>query len=113
MLRRATQTTVGRLVLLLSAVAIVVSGSAALAHFAFDLFANFGDALWSAVLHLLDPSSLQDDHGAAERTIGVIQVVTGLVLLVGVLFTLVAESVGSSIERLGRSDPRSAPMGIC
>ncbi len=105
MLSRATQTTLGRLILLLSTVAIVVLASAALAHVVFDLFDSFGAALWSAVLHLLDPSSLQDDHGATERTVGVVQVVTGLVLLVGVLFTLVAESVGSSIERLGRHDP--------
>jgi hypothetical protein len=104
-LSRATQTTVGRLVLLVSTVALVVLASAAVAHVVFDLFASFGAALWSATLHLLDPSSLQDDHGADERVVGVIQVVTGLVLLVGVLFTLVAESVGSSIERLGRHDP--------
>jgi hypothetical protein len=104
-LSRATQTTFGRLVLLVTTVAIVVLGSAAIAHLAFGLFDSFGAALWSAVLHLLDPSSLHDDNGAAARTVGAIQVVTGLVLLVGVLFTLVAESVGSTIERLGRHDP--------
>jgi hypothetical protein len=103
-LSRATQTVFGRLVLLLSAVGLVVLASAALAYLAFDLFDSFGAALWSAILHLLDPSTLQDDNGAGERIVGVIQVVTGLVLLVGVLFTLVAESVGSSLERLGRHD---------
>jgi len=105
MLKRAMQTTRGRLTLLLSVVGVVILGTAALDHLAFDRFETYGDALWSALLHLLDPSALQDDEGAAERTIGVFQVVTGLVLLVGVLFTLVAESVGSSIERLGRVDP--------
>ena len=105
MLSRATQTAFGRLALLLSAVALVVLLSAALAQVAFDLFDSFGAALWSAVLHLLDPSSLHDDSGTEERIVGVIQVVTGLVLLVGVLFTLVAESVGSSLEQLGRHDP--------
>lgn len=105
MLGRATQTTFGRLVLLVSAVALVVFASAALAHYAFDLFDSFGAALWSAVLHLLDPSSLHDDNGAEERIVGVIQVVTGLVLLVGLLFTLVAESVGRSLAQLGRHDP--------
>jgi hypothetical protein len=104
-LSRATQTTFGRLVLLLSAVGVVVLATAALAHLVFGLFDNFGAALWSAGLHLLDPSSLHDDSGAEERAVGLVQVVTGLVLLVGVLFTLVAESVGSSLERLGRHDP--------
>ena len=100
----ATQTVVGRLVLLVSAVALIVLGSAAIAHVVFDLFDTYGAALWSAVLHLLDPSTLQDDEGAAERTIGIFQVVTGLVLLVGLLFTFVSETVGRSLERLGQSD---------
>jgi hypothetical protein len=103
-LRRALQTTRGRLAILLFAVGLVVLGSAALAHFAFDLFDSYGDALWSAILHLLDPSSLHDDEGAAARAIGVFQVVTGLVLLVGLLFTFVSETVGRSLERLGQSD---------
>ncbi|HEU4943902.1 MAG TPA: hypothetical protein VFT10_01940 [Solirubrobacterales bacterium] len=72
-MRRATETTPGRVALLVSA-------------------------------HVLDPSSLQDDDGAAERSIGIVQVVTGLVLLVGLLFTFVAESFASSLERLGQSD---------
>jgi len=100
----ATQTVAGRLTLLVSAVALIVLGSAALAHVAFDLFDTYGAALWSAVLHLLDPSTLHDDDGAAERTIGIFQVVTGLVLLVGLLFTFVSETVGRSLERLGQSD---------
>jgi hypothetical protein len=104
MLRRATETTQGRLVLLVSAVALVLLGSAALAHFAFDEYRSFGGALWSATLHLLDPSSLHEDEGAAQRTIGVFQVITGLVLLVGLLFTFVSEVVGSSLERIGQSD---------
>ena len=104
MLSAWLQTTRGRLAVLLAAVAVVVLGSAALAYFAFDLFESYGAALWSAVLHLLDPSSLHDDEGAAARSIGVFQVITGLVLLVGLLFTFVAETVGSSLERLGRRD---------
>jgi hypothetical protein len=103
-LRRALQTTSDRLVLLLSAVAVVMLGSAALAHFAFDQYGSFGSALWSATLHLLDPSSLHDDEGGAQRAIGVIQVVAGLTLLVGLLFTFLAETVAGSLERLGRSD---------
>lgn len=105
MLRRATQTTRGRLVLLLSAVGGVIVVSAAIDHLAFDSYDTFGEAMWSATQHLLDPSSLQEDHGAVERTIGIFQVITGLVLLVGVLFTLVADSVGRSIDRLSSYDP--------
>jgi hypothetical protein len=104
MLRRATETTPRRVALLVSAVVLVLLGSAAIAHLVLGQFDDFGEALWSAVLHLLDPSSLHDDSDAAERVIGLFQVVTGLVLLVGLLFTFVAEVVGSSLERLGQSD---------
>lgn len=104
MLRRATETTWGRGALLVSAVALTILGSAALVHFAFGEYEDYGEALWSAVLHVLDPSSLHDDSGGAERAVGVFQVVTGLVLLVGLLFTVVAEVVGRSLERLGQSD---------
>jgi len=104
MLRRATETTPGRVALLVLAVTTVLVGSAALAHCLLGQFGNFGEALWSAVLHVLDPSSLHEDSDAAERAVGVFQVITGLVLLVGLLFTFVAEVVGSSLERLGQSE---------
>ena len=104
MLRRATETTPGRVALLLCAVALVVLGSAALVHFAFGEYEDYGAALWSAVLHVLDPSSLHDDSSDAERAIGAFQVVAGLVLLVGLLFTFVAESFASSLERIGQSE---------
>jgi hypothetical protein len=104
MLRRLMQTTPGRLTLLGSVVALVLVGSAALVHFAFDEYADFGGALWSGVLHILDPSSLHHDEGAAQRAVGLFQVVAGLVLLVGLLFTFVAESFASSLEELGQSD---------
>jgi len=104
MLRRLMQTTPGRLALLGSVVAVVLVGSAALVHFAFDQYADFGAALWSGVLHILDPSSLHDDEGGAQRAVGLFQVVTGLVLLVSLLFTFVAESFANSLERLGQSE---------
>jgi len=101
MARRLIQTSRGRLLVLLGAVVAVMLGTAAIDHFALDRYDDLDDAIWSAVLHLLDPAQLEDDHGAAERAIGLFQVVTGIVLLVGVLLTLVTESVGASIERLG------------
>lgn len=104
MWRRVTESTVGRVGLLVGAVAIVLLGSAALAHFAFGEYGTYGGALWSATLHVLDPSSLHEDQSAAQRAIGVFQVVTGLVLLVGLLFTFVAEIVGRSLERIGQAD---------
>jgi hypothetical protein len=102
--RRALQTTSGRLVLLLTTVALVLLGSSALAHFAFGEYDGYGGSLWSATLHVLDPSSLHEDEGAAQRTIGVFQVVTGLVLIVGLLFTFLAEVLGKSLAQLGQSD---------
>src|ERR1044072_742088 len=99
MLRRAMQTTRGRLVLLLSAVGVVILGSAVVDHVIFNRYPTFGEAFWSATLHLLDPSSLQDDDGGVERTLGIFQVITGLVLLVGVLFTLLPHPLGPPVQR--------------
>jgi hypothetical protein len=104
MWRWVTETTLGRVALLVVVVAGAILGSAALDHFAFGEYGRYGEALWSAVLHVLDPSSLHDDADTAERAIGVFQVVTGLVLLVGLLFTFVAEVVGRSLERIGQSE---------
>jgi hypothetical protein len=104
MLSRAMQTTMGRVALLVSAVVALLLGSAAIAHFALGQFGDFGEAVWSAVLHVLDPSSLHDDVDAAERVVGLFQAVIGLVLLVGLLFTFVAEVVGNSLERIGQGD---------
>lgn len=94
----------GRVALLVSAVAAMLLGSAAVAHYALDEYGDFGEAVWSAVLHVLDPSSLHDDVDAAERAVGLFQTVIGLVLLVGLLFTFVAEVVGRSLERIGQSE---------
>lgn len=113
MLRRALQTTRGRLALLVGPVAAVILGSAALAHFAFDENPSFGPALWSATVHLLDPSSLQDDEEAAEWTIGLFQIITGLVLMVGLLFTFASETVGRSLGRLGQRDRPVRTATIC
>ncbi len=104
MLRRATETTLGRVGLLVSAVAAMLLGSAALDHFLLGQYKDFGEATWEAVLHVLDPSSLHEDDDAAERVVGIFQVIVGLVLLVGLLFTFVAEVVGRSLERIGQSE---------
>jgi hypothetical protein len=104
-LRRTLQTTRGRLAVLVATVAFVMFSTAALLHFAFDQFDNYGEALWSAAVHLVDPGALIEDDGAAERAMGMFQAIAGLVLLIGLLFELISETVGRSIERLGRYDP--------
>lgn len=98
------QTTMGRVVLLVSAVVLLLLGSAAVDHFLLGQYGDYGEAIWSAVLHVLDPSSLHNDVDGAERAVGLFQVVIGLVLLVGLLFTFVADVVGNSLERIGQGD---------
>jgi hypothetical protein len=94
----------GRLALGVGAVVAVIVGGAALLYYGFDEYGSFGGALWSSIKHVLDPSSLQDDEGAPQRVIGLFLVITGLVLLVGLLFAVISETLGRSIERLGRSE---------
>lgn len=99
------QTTRGRLVLLVVSVAVVMLSTAALLHYVFDQFDDYGEAMWSAAVHLVDPGALVEDEDASERAMGMFQAVAGLVLLIGLLFELVSQTVSRSIERLGRYDP--------
>jgi len=99
------QTTRGRLVLLVAVVAVVLLSTAAVLHYVFDQFDDYGEAMWSAAVHLVDPGALIEDHDAPERAMGMFQAIAGLVLLIGLLFELVSQTVGRSIERLGRYDP--------
>jgi len=105
MLRRAVRTARGRVALLVLTVLAVMLSTAALLHYAFDQFDSFGEALWSAAVHLVDPGALVEDDDGPQRAMGMFQAVAGLVLLIGVLFELVSVTVSSSIERLGRYDP--------
>lgn len=105
MLIRAVQTTRGRLVLLVAMVAVVLLSTAAVLHYVFDQFDDYGEAMWSAGVHLVDPGALVEDHDAPERAMGMFQAIAGLVLLIGLLFELVSQTVDRSIERLGRYDP--------
>lgn len=52
------QTTRGRLVLLVVTVAVVMLSTSALLHYVFDQFDDYGEALWSAAVHLVDPGAL-------------------------------------------------------
>jgi hypothetical protein len=99
------QTTRGRLVLLVAVVAAVLLSTAAVLHYVFDQFDDYGEAMWSAAVHLVDPGALIEDEDAPERAMGMFQAIAGLVLLIGLLFELVSQTVGRSIERLGRYDP--------
>lgn len=99
------QTTRGRLVLLVAVVAIVLLSTAAVLHYVFDQFDDYGEAMWSGAVHLVDPGALIEDEDGPERAMGMFQAVAGLVLLIGLLFELVSQTVGRSIERLGRYDP--------
>jgi hypothetical protein len=103
-IKRLTQRTRGRLVLLLVVLGVVWLGSAAFAYFALGAFTSFGEAIWSGITHLLDHSSLRDDHDLRHRAVGLFQVIFGLVFLVGLAFTVISEVVGSSLERLGQYD---------
>lgn len=100
--RRAIGTTRGRAALLLGVVASVWLLSSIVARLTLDDYPSLPEALWSGLVHLLDPSSLHEDEGWGQRAIGLVQVVTGLVLVVGLIFTVLTDVVSSSLERLGQ-----------
>lgn len=99
------RTTWGRVVLLLVAIAVVWIVTVTIAEAVFDAYPSQGEALWFGLAHLLDPGTLGEDETAAQRGIGVVQVLAGLVLLVGVVLAVASEVVGRGLERLFRDDP--------
>lgn len=104
------ETTAGRLVGLGAAVFAFWFASAVVAS-AVGAFDDLGDALWSGVQHLLDPGALGDDATTAQRLLGVVQVVLGIVLVVGLVLTLLTDVVDRTLQRLGESDPPARARG--
>ena len=114
MLRRLMQTTPGRLALLVSVVALVLVGSATVAHYV--LGASSGTSARRCGRRPCTCSTRRActrTGDAAERAVGVFQVIAGLVLLVGLLFTFVAESSPARWSSSASPTGRSAPATTC
>jgi hypothetical protein len=95
-----------RIVFLAAAAVGLWLATAAIGHYVLGAFSTFGDAVWSGLRHLLDPGALADDVTAAERAIGVLQLLIGLVFIVGVLIAVLEQAVTGSLRRLAEGDPR-------
>lgn len=106
-----TRTLGGRLTLLLVAVLLIGLVTAAFGHFVLGAFASFGEALWSATTHMVDPGSIGDDSSAAERTIGLLQVIAGVVFFAGIVLTVLTEVIDRALRRLQTGDPALSRSG--
>lgn len=95
----------GRLVLLLGAVALLGVLTAAFGHFILGAFPSYGEALWSATSHLIDPGSIGDDNTNAERTVGLVQVIVGIIFFAGIVLTVLTEVFDRALRRLQKGDP--------
>lgn len=104
LIERLVSSTSGRLALLLGFATLLLAGTAAIGAAAGD-FPNFGEALWSGIRHLLDPGSLGDDETTGRRIVGLIEVLIGIVLVVGLALTVLSDVVDRLLHRLGESDP--------
>lgn len=104
LLERIFETTSGRLALLFGFAALLLVGTAAIGAAAGD-FPNFGEALWSGIRHLLDPGALGDDETTSARIVGLIEVLIGIVLVVGLALTVLSDVADRLLHRLGESDP--------
>jgi hypothetical protein len=104
------RTTPGRLALLVATVVALWLITAAIAALT-DVESSYGMALWSGLRHLFDPGSLGDDSTTAQRIIGVLQVFTGLIFLVGVAITVLADGVDRGLQRLSEAEPPVTSTG--
>ncbi len=100
-----TRTLPGRLALLLAAVGLIGLVTAAIGHYLLGAFPSFGESLWSATAHLVDPGSIGDDQTAAERTVGLVQVIAGIIFFAGVVLTVLTEVVDHALRRMRKGDP--------
>lgn len=91
--------------LLLAAVVLLGILTAAVGHFLIGAHSDYGEALWKSLTHMIDPGSLGDDDTTAERTIGVLQVLIGIVFLAGIVLTVLTELVDRAVLRLQQGDP--------
>lgn len=106
-----TRTLPGRLALLLGAVILLGIITAAFGHFVLGAYPSFGEAAWHSVAHLIDPGQVGDDRTAAERLIGVIQVLIGIVFLAGIVLTVLTEIFDRALHRLEQGDPALRESG--
>jgi len=98
-------------VFLVGALLFVWLSTAAIGHFLLGAFSGFGAALWESTTHLLEPGSIDYDDTAAERAIGLIQVIAGLIFLAGVVLTVLTEAVQRALSRFQGSDPAISRSG--
>lgn len=68
-------------------------------------FPSFGEAVWSAIAHLVDPGSIGDDETGGKRAIGLIQVISGIIFFAGIVLTVLTEVLDRALRRLQKGDP--------
>lgn len=96
---------------LLAALVTVWLITAAFGHFVLGAWPSFGEAVWQSTAHLLEPGSLADDQDGAERAIGLIQVLAGLIFFAGIVLTVLTETVQRAMSRFSGSDPAISRSG--
>ncbi len=101
----------GRIALLFAGVALIGLITAAFGHFALGAFPSFGEAIWSAIAHLVDPGSIGDDSSTAERVVGLVQVIAGIIFFAGIVLTVLTEAIDRALRRLRKGDPAISRRG--
>ncbi|HEV8419790.1 MAG TPA: hypothetical protein VGR13_00395, partial [Actinomycetota bacterium] len=90
----------GKLFGLAFGVAVLSLAAGALFHLGIDRSRPYSEAVWWAFSHMVDPSSLREDEGVGPRLLGVVLVGAGVVLVVGLLFTVLTDLLNKLIEQL-------------
>lgn len=106
-----SRTLPGRLALLLAAVILLGVITSTIGHFVLGAHPSFGESLWEALAHMIDPGQIGDDVTGAERMVGVTQVLIGIVFLAGIVLTVLTEVVDRALTRLQQGDPAVREQG--
>lgn len=97
-------TTRGRVLLLVALVIVAVSLGAVIVMAVGD-FDDYPEAVWWAFRHVVDPGALGDDDHWDERVVGTALTMTGLVVFLGIVLTVVTDVVQRALERLEDQPP--------
>lgn len=103
-MQQRLETLTGKIALLVSAVVLLILAGSALSYFGLHALTSYGDAIWWALDHLVDPGAIGDDDTWSTRLVGLALAIAGLIILAGILFTLLTEVVERSLERLTEFD---------
>jgi hypothetical protein len=89
-----------RLLFIAIIIIIVTLIAASLVYISSSFFNQFGEAVWWAFMHLIDPGYISSDQGTISKSVSVILIIFGYVIFMGALIAIMTQWLHSSMKKL-------------